>query len=407
MKIKLTVLFSSLFFLLNAQNIIDNKVRFQYVQLPKIKIDEAVDTYFITYKNSFVNGNDRQNVLHQLRVDSAERAQELQIQNWELEFNQAKKQYLTLLSVWKENENKGVISPKPQEPIWPVCPEPYELFPPVLTRPFSELNIQNNFQLSGFEEGNSGIEISIDNLGLEITSTKGTYVQNTQTPGKTYKVISKYKMPVHVVVNVNGNKIYEKMLNDKINNFQLFTGKTEYDYQLWKIKNREENKDIWEQTQANIWKQALNSIESMLNEEIGYPEKSEMTEVYVVKKYQDYTYNKLIDALTLAQTAYSSLAMERDKSTAKTNLEKAIALWEEELQESDLNEKKARINKKITGLINANLADAYFWSENFEKANYYINQTMTFGTLKAKSHCKKLKKDIAEFQKRYTAYSGN
>ena len=78
--------------------------------------------------------------------------------------------------------------------------EPYELFPPVLTRPFSELNIQNNFQLSGFEEGNSGIEISIDNLGLEITSTKGTYVQNTQTPGKTYKVISKYKMPLHVVV---------------------------------------------------------------------------------------------------------------------------------------------------------------------------------------------------------------
>ena len=172
MKIKLTVLFSSLFFLLNAQNIIDNKVRFQYIQLPKIKIDEAVNNYYFNYKNSFVNGNNRQNVLHQSRVDSAERAQEIQIQNWELEFNQAKKQFLTQLSVWKENENKGVTSPKPQEPIWPVYPEPYELFPPVLTRPFSELNIQNNFQLSGFEEGNSGIEISIDNLGLEITSAK-------------------------------------------------------------------------------------------------------------------------------------------------------------------------------------------------------------------------------------------
>ena len=95
MKIKLTVLFSSLFFLLNAQNIIDNKVRFQYIQLPKIKIDEAVNNYYFNYKNSFVNGNNRQNVLHQLRVDSAERAQELQIQNWELEFNQAKKQFLT------------------------------------------------------------------------------------------------------------------------------------------------------------------------------------------------------------------------------------------------------------------------------------------------------------------------
>ena len=35
-----------------------------------------------------------------------------------------------------------------------------------------------------------------------------------------------------------------------------------------KLKIEEENKDIWEQTQANIWKQALNSIESMLDEEL-------------------------------------------------------------------------------------------------------------------------------------------
>ena len=164
MKIKFTVLFSGLFFLLNAQNIIDNKVSFQYIQLPKIKIDEALNTYFITYKNSFVSGNERQNILHQSRVDSAKKALDLQIQNWEVEFNQAKKQYLTQLSVWKENENRGVISPKPQEPIWPVYPEPYELFPPVLTRPFSELNIQNNFQLSGFEEGNSELKFLLTTL---------------------------------------------------------------------------------------------------------------------------------------------------------------------------------------------------------------------------------------------------
>ena len=94
MKIKFTILFSSLFFLLNAQNIIDSKVSFQYIQLPKIKIDEAIDTYFISYKNSFASSNERQNVLHQLKVDSAEKALELQIQNWEIEFNKAKKQDL-------------------------------------------------------------------------------------------------------------------------------------------------------------------------------------------------------------------------------------------------------------------------------------------------------------------------
>ena len=38
-----------------------------------------------------------------------------------------------------------------------------------------------------------------------------------------------------------------------------------------------------------------------------------------------------------------------------------------ELEEADLQNKKARINAKISGLISANLADAYFWMEDFEK----------------------------------------
>ncbi|MBM78489.1 MAG: hypothetical protein CL846_08405 [Crocinitomicaceae bacterium] len=126
-------------------------------------------------------------------------------------------------------------------------------------------------------------------------------------------------------------------------------------------------------------------------------------EIYVPKKHQDYTYDNLVNALTHAQSAYASMSYDRDKATAKERLAKAIDLWEEELKSSDLNDKKARINKKITGLISANLADAYFWSENFEKANLYINKAITNGTVKSKSHCKKLKQDIPEFQLRFNA----
>ena len=70
-------------------------------------------------------------------------------------------------------------------------------------------------------------------------------------------------------------------------------------------------------------------------------------------------------------------------------------------------EKKSphRIVGVLLGAIGAIILAVY--GRKFETGNYYINQTMTFGTLKAKSHCKKLKKDIAEFQKRYTAYVGN
>ena len=74
------------------------------------------------------------------------------------------------------------------------------------------------------------------------------------------------------------------------------------------------------------------------------------------------------------------------------------------MKESDLANKKSRINSKISGLISANLADAYFWTEDFEKSNFYINKAINQGNLKAKNHCKKLKMDIPEFKKRYNVY---
>ena len=109
--------------------------------------------------------------------------------------------------------------------------------------------------------------------------------------------------------------------------------------------------------------------------------------------------------MTYAQSGYAAMSMDRNKSTAKKSLKMAIDIWEKELEEADLQNKKARINGKISGLISANLADAYFWMEDFEKTNYYINKALSQGNIKAKSHCKKLKNDIPEFRIRYNAFN--
>ena len=74
------------------------------------------------------------------------------------------------------------------------------------------------------------------------------------------------------------------------------------------------------------------------------------------------------------------------------------------MEESNIENKKSWINAKISGLISANLADAYFWMEDFEKSNFYINKAINQGTLKAKNHCKKLKRDIPGFKNRYNVY---
>ena len=342
-------------------------------------------------------------MIHQIAVDSAEAHQKVKLSKWEKANKEMRKKYLISLSLWKEKTNQGIQTTKPSEPIWPTYPEPYFLFPTVLTKAFNQLNVLKRINIEGFNSASSGFEVKIDNLGLEISSIKGDYILDNKTGIKSYIVRANFKMPLVIKASYQGDVFYEEKFYSKFSEKILFSGKTEYDYELWRIDNIEKEIDPWVQIQKDLWTNIFDKVNNSITEKVGYPKKTETLEIYVPKKHQNYTYDNLVNALTHAQSAYASMSYDRDKATAKERLAKAIDLWEEELKSSDLNDKKARVNKKITGLISANLADAYFWSENFEKANLYINKAITNGTVKSKSHCKKLKQDIPEFQLRFNA----
>ena len=391
------LVFSNYFF---SQNIKDNKISINYIQLPKQKVDESISTFFNIYKDSYLDKNNQQLSIYQFKVDSAEAEQQIKNKAWKTLKNTVKRNYLDSLSVWKQNIAKGINRAKPTEPIYPEYPESYFLFPPVLSKPLSELSSNKSIKIAGFSEGSIGVRIEIDNLGLDVLSIKGKYANQ----GKSYVVTARYKMPIVIKTFLSGQLLHQKQYHNKIANHVVFKGKTEYDYEIWKMNVGESNKDIWTNLQRKLWNTAINNISSVLDSEIGYPKKRENTEVYIVKKFQDYNYEKLMSAYNYAESGYEKVGLDRNKSRAKTQLIKAINIWEQEMKESDLGNKKSRINYKISGLISANLADAYFWTEDFEKSNFYINKAINQGNLKAKNHCKKLKKDIPDFKKRYNVY---
>ena len=391
------LVFSNYFF---SQNIKDNKISINYIQLPKQKVDESISTFFNIYKDSYLDKNNQQLTIYQFKVDSAEAEQQIKNKAWKTLKNTVKRNYLDSLSVWKQNIAKGINRAKPSEPIYPEYPESYFLFPPVLSKPLSELSSNKSIKIAGFSERSIGVRIEIDNLGLDVLSIKGKYANQ----GKSYVVTARYKMPIVIKTFLSGQLLHQKQYHNKIANHVVFKGKTEYDYEIWKMNVGESNKDIWTNLQRKLWNTAITNISSVLDSEIGYPKKRENTEVYIVKKFQDYNYEKLLSAYNYAESGYEKVGLDRNKSRAKTQLIKAINIWEEEMKESDLGNKKSRINSKISGLISANLADAYFWTEDFEKSNFYINKAINQGNLKAKNHCKKLKKDIPDFKKRYNVY---
>ena len=391
------LVFSNYFF---SQNIKDNKISIDYIQLPKQKVDESISTFFTIYKDSYLEKNNQQLSSYQFKVDSSEAEQQIKIKTWKTLKNTVKRNYLDSLSVWKQNIAKGINRAKPTEPIYPEYPESYFLFPPVLSKSLSELMSNKSIKIAGFREGSTGVRIEIDNLGLDVLSIKGKYANQ----GKSYVVTARYKMPIIIKTFISGELLQQKQYHNEIANHVVFKGKTEYDYEIWKMNVGESSKDIWINLQRKLWNTAIKNISSILDSEIGYPKKRENTEIYIVKKFQDYNYEKLLSAYNYAESGYGQVGLDRNKSRAKTQLIKAINIWEQEIKESDLTNKKSRINAKISGLISANLADAYFWTEDFEKSNFYINKAISQGNLKAKNHCKKLKKDIPQFKKRYNVY---
>ena len=210
-----------------SQFITDHKINFEYIQLPKYHLDKSIKTFNVIYDSSYQANNERQKMIHQIAVDSAEAHQEVKLSNWKKANKEMRKKHLISLSLWKEKTNQGIQMTKPSEPIWPTYPEPYFLFPTVLTKSFNQLNVSKRIDIEGFSSASSGFEVKIDNLGLEISSIKGDYVSNNTTGIKSYVVKAKFKMPLVVKASNQGNVFYKtlnviKLLQSFNEFFQIF-----------------------------------------------------------------------------------------------------------------------------------------------------------------------------------------
>jgi predicted negative regulator of RcsB-dependent stress response len=69
-------------------------------------------------------------------------------------------------------------------------------------------------------------------------------------------------------------------------------------------------------------------------------------------------------------------------------LEEAINAIKLILEESNPNDKKTRINPKVTAMLHCNLAELLIWQGKFDRADASVNLAINSGEGKAKRHCK-------------------
>jgi len=118
-----------------------------------------------------------------------------------------------------------------------------------------------------------------------------------------------------------------------------------------------------------------NATKNSVNRALFFTYVSEEIEVHYPKA-KDIDYSDLKEAAEIAAKGYEMLKGKSGDAAGNAKLAEAIVIWDKALEESAVENKEARINKKVTLAIMENKARAYGYMMEFEKALKTINDEL-------------------------------
>ena len=366
-----------------GQNIDDNFVNFNYTQLPLISVDESLRSYRFEVVTDVEGANMDSTTTYQIRLDNAVSIYQKRMDTW-----------LSKMSLIQQQENATGTS---QSANYPPKPSLELVVKPVQHTVTTNASAEG-IKISGFNEGGNGLLIRY--TLLPIKNVKFSYSKKGEAANTKYDYKCSYILQAKMeVIDPSNTILFEKMVG-RAKTKGLGKYKSTYDFAKWYMNNRE---TFYAQIESEGRKAAIAGSGSALDNQFGYINKSRKAEIYSVKKYKDYDYTDVIMAYNQTTEALLKVGNDRDRSGAMDDLEEAREMWLKILEESNLQNKKERINAKISAVIWCNLAEIAVWMADFNEADNQVSKTMNSGIMKAKSHIKGEKSFYADQKNRWNA----
>lgn len=390
---------------LNAQNINDNKFSFQYTQLPLIKIDDRLSNYEVRIEHTYAAANEDSTAQYNAKKEAQKNTYEMMLARYQFVRDSLDRDYLKRLSAWEISVNNGATGPNGTQlaqPNPPIYPEPPYLYP--IEAPFLHSNLDDNaakgqINIEGYNQGLGGYIVSIKVHPVQFMPVQMEKKGSGATTKYEYKL--PYILPVSIKIEspTQGTLIDENLFQT-VKYYNLPDQKSMYENELYMMDNK---MTVYQTVEATARSQAFAQVNSYLNDQVGYPVKNRYIELYSVKKYKDYEYSDVTNAYTEAMQALGLVKNSRDWSSARTKIDKAIASIDKILQESNVNDNKARINDKVTAMLQCNKAELLIWKADFDAADMEINLILNSGEGKAKRYIQGEQGFYADLKKRYKA----
>jgi hypothetical protein len=373
----------------SAQSIDKNEVTFDYIQLPMTPLGNKVKSYdVVVIQNADAKNVEIKAAYEQKKAD-ADKKYEMDLKAQEDMRNSQKSGVGSFLVAAGQMDPKNKI-------IKEVVAEP------VYLKVFSNESVTSKINIEGFTKSTSNAAIvTVTIVGFEANEPNFTSSGTASDIKWTYSF--EYKSPINVKVECDGKVYMDELIPNTNKNLefkQSNTFKTEADARLdWTSKSS----SIKDGLQTKAFDAAIVEANKFINNKFGFVKmKREALLFSVTSKKVDYT--DYIDAFTVLNEGLLMLGEDMLIEEGKTKIKEGVAKFETILKESDVKDKKARINEDVTIATYLNLLEANLWLNDFIGCQKLILKIKTSNTSnKEERRMNRIKELIDDQKLRYDA----
>ena len=389
-----------------SQTINDNKVSFEYTQLPLIKVRKDFQIYDTKINHAYLESNKDSLTIYEARKNAAKLNYEAMYSAYKQKYNTLQIAYFQQLSSWEQKINAGQTQsngsafPKPNSPIYPSAPTYLDVKEPRLNSELDEENTLNEFSIEGFEKGLGGSVLTIDIQairGINIVHKKtgsGVKTKHTYYCEFNLPILVKFETPTDGI-------ILQEILFQNKSKMKMKDQKSHYDHLVYMLQNETlfyNNLEVYARNAA------IKAANAYINNQLGYVKKQRNTEVYSVKRFKKHDYTDVTKAFSTTVSALREVSKDNDHSGAREKLDAALASWKDIMFESNDYDNKARINDKISAVIWCNIAEIQFWLNNFDEQRSASDLALNLKVIKAKNHVQRMKSFYSTQQTRWNVH---
>lgn len=388
-----------------GQNIDDNKVQFSYIQLPYFKIDKAFSNYDVKFVHGYEQSNQEIMAAHELNKKAAMDVFEQAMIQYKMATDSIDVNYYRAMAKWEKDVNAGKTQangqaiPQPIRQPYPTIPVFPGLDAPRLNSPMEKNTVLNGINIEGFQKGFGGFVVTVNMLGLSDVQINESKKGSGATTKYTYTAT--YTLPVEITVETptQGKLIYMRILEGR-QSYNIGTYDSKYEHEANMITNKDR---FYRDLENSARARAISETNNYLNDQIGYVNRTRNAELYAVKRHKSYDYSDVTVAYTKTVQALMLVSQDRDRSSAVSKIDEALAEWKMILEESNTYDNKARINDKITAMIYCNMAELHAWKGDFDQSQINVNLAITEGG-KFKRHAQGEQSFYADQKKRWDVH---